>query len=85
MARLFRYEPVGLDLFDRRAYQPEPGTIVRKVQPRGCPRNGTFGHCYVVPADREPKFTAWGRQLDPDGGAVLVLEASLVPVKRGDA
>lgn len=43
----FVFEPVGFDLFDRRPNQPKPGTLVRKVQPAGCPRNGTMGHCYV--------------------------------------
>jgi hypothetical protein len=23
------------------------GSIVRVIQPRGCPKNGTMGHCYI--------------------------------------
>lgn len=84
-ARLYIYEPTGLDLWGPPSqwdkYRPEPGTIVRKVQPFGCPRNGTMGHCYVVPADAEPTVTAWGRVIQPDG--VLVCEASLVKIDKG--
>jgi hypothetical protein len=84
--RLYIYEPVGLDLlpgkWDR--YKPAPGTIVRKVQPHGCPRNGTMGHCYVIPADTPPKVTAWGRVIDPAQGGVLVLEASLRRATKAD-
>ena len=44
----YRFQPVGMDLVDRRAHQPTHGTIVVKVQPgHGAPRNGTMGHCYV--------------------------------------
>lgn len=50
--KVYRYEPVGLDLWDRRAHQPQPGTLVVKTQPgRGEPRNGTMGHCYVEDAE----------------------------------
>ena len=48
--RTYIYEPVGLDIWDRRANQPEPGTRVVKTQPHGCPRNGTMGHCFVADA-----------------------------------
>ena len=48
---VFVYDPVGLDLFDRRANQPEPGTRVRKTQPYGTPRNGTMGHVFIEDAD----------------------------------
>lgn len=60
----YTFKPVGFDIFDRRANQPAPGTIVRKVQPHGCPRNGTMAHCYVEPADGS-------------GHYALVCEASL--------
>ena len=40
------YHPVGVDLFDSRV-PIEDGTVVVKVQPFGCPRNGTMKHCYV--------------------------------------
>ena len=61
----YRYNPVGLDIYDRRSYQPEPGTLVTVTQPFGCPPNGTMGHCYVE----------W-----PEGGPVLVLVNSLEAV-----
>ena len=48
---VFTFQPVGVDVWDRRAHQPEPGTRVVKVQPAGCPRNGTMGHCFVADAE----------------------------------
>jgi hypothetical protein len=45
--RVYTFEPVGFDIFDRRANQPKRGARVVKTQPHGCPRNGTMGHCYV--------------------------------------
>lgn len=72
-ATLYRFDPVGLDLFDRRPSQPEPGAVVRKVQPHGCPRNGTMGHVYVETADDSPAR-----------GPVLVLRASVRPLTRGE-
>jgi hypothetical protein len=65
-AKVFIFEPVGFDVFDRRAHQPQRGTHVRKTQPYGCPRNGTMGHCYVEDAE---DGTFYG----------LVLQASLKP------
>lgn len=50
-ATVYVFEPVGWDVFDRRENQPAPGTLVVKVQPAGCPRNGTMGHCFVSDAD----------------------------------
>lgn len=49
--RAYTFEPVGLDVWDRRANQPERGTRVVKTQPAGCPKNGTMGHCYVEDAE----------------------------------
>ncbi len=49
--RVFVFEPVGLDTFDRRIYQPERGARVVKTQPYGCPKNGTMGHTYVKDAE----------------------------------
>lgn len=48
---VYTFEPVGMDVFDRRAHQPERGTRVVKTQPYGCPKNGTMGHCYVEDAE----------------------------------
>jgi hypothetical protein len=68
--KTYVFEPVGMDVYDRRKYQPEPGSIVVKVQPRGCPRNGTMGHCYVVPVEQFDRI----RQ---NQNGVLVLQNSL--------
>ena len=48
---VYVFTPVGMDRWDRRANQPEAGTRVVKIQPAGCPRNGTMGHCYVADAE----------------------------------
>lgn len=50
MTKTYIFNPVGLDIYDRRVHSPQAGTLVRKVQPYGCPRNGTMGHCYVEDA-----------------------------------
>jgi hypothetical protein len=49
-SRKYRFEPVPFDQF----VSPRPfeaGRIVVKVQPYGCPRNGTMGMCYVGDAE----------------------------------
>ena len=51
MAKLYRYEPVGFDLFTDFTVTVAPGTLVVKTQPAGCPRNGTMGHAYIARAD----------------------------------
>jgi len=67
-ARLYIFDPNGWDTIMPTANAPTAGTIVRKVQPFGCPRNGTMGHCYVEPVD---------------GGAfALVSLGSLTPAGR---
>ena len=48
--RVFRFEPVGWDLFAPTG-NVEPGTLVRKTQPAGCPRNGTMGHTFIEDAE----------------------------------
>jgi hypothetical protein len=65
---VYVFEPVGADRWDARAGL-KPGDRVVKTQPRGCPRNGTLGHCFVA---------------DPVTGVLLglVLVASL---RRDDA
>jgi hypothetical protein len=47
----YRFEPVGLDVWDRRKNQPTPGTRVVLTQPVGVPRNGTMGHVFVADAE----------------------------------
>lgn len=70
MAQFYIFVPAGMDIWDRSKYAPEPGRIVRKVQPHGCPKNGTMKHCYIETI-AEPKC-----------GPVLVLEASLEPISK---
>lgn len=50
MAKVYRFDPVGLDIYDRRKNQPPSGALVVKTQPYGCPPNGTMGHCFVKDA-----------------------------------
>jgi hypothetical protein len=50
MTAVYRFDPVGWDVFDRRANQPNRGDLVVKTQPAGCPPNGTMGHCFVADA-----------------------------------
>lgn len=47
MSKHFVYNPVLFDQFTERKVPLAPGTVVRKVQPAGCPRNGTMGMAYV--------------------------------------
>lgn len=51
MSQLFVYEPVAFDQLIEHTVPIKPGTIVRKVQPHGCPRNGTFGFTYIETED----------------------------------
>lgn len=69
MKRTYIFNPVGVDSYDRRPYQPTPGTAVQKVQPYGCPPNGTAGHCFVAPVGNPKAFS-------------LVLLASLTPQRK---
>ena len=65
--RQYRYEPVGMDIFDARKHQPTRGTLVVKCSGgASAPLNGTMGHCYV-------KDAATGKFYG------LVLMKSLVP------
>lgn len=43
---LYVLRPVGLDAADERVMYWS-NYLVRGVQPHGCPKNGTFGHCFV--------------------------------------
>lgn len=68
--------PVGMDATDGRVRQ-WADYIVRVVQPHGCPRNGTMGHCYVEtrlpePGQKSPEFIG------------LVLVNSLQPLSEAD-
>ena len=51
---IYVFNATGSDIWDRRDYTPENGTLVRATQPYGCPRNGTMGQCYI--ADLDGKF-----------------------------
>ena len=46
--QVYTFCAVGLDIWDRRDNTPPDGAQVVKVQPHGCPRNGTMGHCFVA-------------------------------------
>jgi hypothetical protein len=68
VTKTYTFEPVGVDLWEKRPHQPAPGTVVIKTQPHGCPRNGTMGHCFIA---------------HPDGHFIgLVLVASLQEVVK---
>ena len=47
MSTKYKYETVMFDQFTDRRVPIATGEIVRKIQPAGCPRNGTMGQCYV--------------------------------------
>lgn len=49
--KIYTFKASSWDIFDRKDYTPEDGTKVRKTQPYGCPKNGTFGMCYIEDAD----------------------------------
>jgi len=51
--QVFEFHPVGLDLFEKRSHLPPAGARVVKVQPAGCPKNGTMGHTFIAHADSE--------------------------------
>ena len=40
------FRPVGMDIWDNRT-ELVGGETVQVIQPFGCPKNGTMGHCYV--------------------------------------
>lgn len=68
LAKMYKYEPVGMDVFDARKHQPKRGTVVVKCSGgSGAPKNGTMSHCYVKDATTDEFYG-------------LVLEKSLVPV-----
>lgn len=48
---LYIYHANVLDRIDRRTGLTD-GTLVKVIQPHGCPRNGTMGHCFVGDAVR---------------------------------
>lgn len=45
-AKKFIFNPRGWDVFDPKT-NLKKGAIVVKVQPHGCPKNGTMEMCYV--------------------------------------
>lgn len=47
-----KWNPVPLDILDSRFELPI-GTKVRVIQPSGCPKNGTMGHCYIETLDNQ--------------------------------
>lgn len=60
---LYRFEPTGWDLIHPKG-GPRSGTVVVKVQPFGCPTNGTMGHCYVADASTGEFYgLVWSKSL----------------------
>lgn len=47
---VYQLMPVGMDRTDARV-MPHQGAEVQKIQPFGCPPNGTMGCCYVQIAE----------------------------------
>lgn len=68
MSKHYVYDPVLFDQMHERKVPLAAGTVVRKVQPHGCPKNGTMGQCYVEGLDG----TFYG----------LVMLNSLTPLKQ---
>lgn len=94
---LFVFRPVGPDLWDRRDHTPAEGTVVQVVPaPRGCPKNGTMGHCYIgkartglfiglVSADslvplKDAQKTGWTVEIDRHPFAVFESEITALEV-----
>lgn len=47
-SKVYRYQPVPFDRINPPAGRAiNPGELVVKVQPHGCPKNGTMGMCYI--------------------------------------
>lgn len=68
--KIYKYEPVGVDIFDARKHQPKRGTLVVKCSGgAGAPKNGTMGHCFVKDATTHQFYG-------------LVLVKSLVPINN---
>ena len=68
---LYVYQPVGMDRWDSRARNVEPGDLVRVVNLHGCPTANTMGHCHIE--------TLQGQF------AGLVLTNSLQPRQKGQS
>jgi len=49
--RTYKYVPVFMDKWSDNAGHVPSGTLVKVIQPYGCPKNGTMGMCYVDNAD----------------------------------
>ncbi len=47
---IYRFVAQGWTRWDCSPYTPEDGTLVKKCQPFGCPKNGTMGHTYICDA-----------------------------------
>ena len=48
----YLYEPVGLDAFDPKPHQPQPGSEVHPIRPpAGCPNPTPMGMIYVEDAE----------------------------------
>jgi hypothetical protein len=66
--RTYRYNPVGMDVWDART-DLQPGEFVRVVNLPGCPRANTMGHCHVHRLDGTFAGLVLCSSLEPEGGA----------------
>lgn len=68
-SKVYEFHPVLFDRISPPAKRISAGTLVVKIQPHGCPKNGTMGMCYIG---------------DKDTGEFIgmVCVNSLVPAKR---
>lgn len=90
-ARVYTFDPVGWDVFDRKANTPEKGTRVVKTQPPGVPKNGTMGHVFVADAEtgefyglvHKNSLKATGDTVVPRDRAAEAREARSAALSRG--
>jgi hypothetical protein len=58
-SRVYRFEPVLFDRLNPPAGRDiKPGELVVKIQPYGCPRNGTMGMCYAA-IETQGNLSGW--------------------------
>lgn len=47
MKKVYVFHRAGYDLILGHSHLPAEGTLVVKMQPFGCPKNGLMGHCFI--------------------------------------
>jgi hypothetical protein len=80
------YYPVLMDRIHDLGHGVMPGSIVKVIQPYGCPKNGTMGQCYIGTAD-EGKFLGMVccNSLYPMSDAKLVADAIRADIAKKEA